>query len=69
MKVVRNFILYNITLGYILKFQIDFEIGIQSPFKSKPYFSRLFLKAKFEKILNTKLAPKCLLNIYKLFIY
>jgi hypothetical protein len=27
-KVIQNFILYNITLGYILKFQIDFEIGI-----------------------------------------
>jgi hypothetical protein len=27
-KVVQNFILYNIALGYILKFQIDFEIGI-----------------------------------------
>jgi hypothetical protein len=27
-KVVQNFILYNITLGYILKFQLDFEIGI-----------------------------------------
>jgi hypothetical protein len=27
-KVVQNFILYNIALGYILKFQLDFEIGI-----------------------------------------
>jgi hypothetical protein len=26
--VVQNFILYNIALGYILKFQLDFEIGI-----------------------------------------
>jgi hypothetical protein len=27
-KVVQNFILYNIDLGFILKLQIDFEIGI-----------------------------------------
>jgi hypothetical protein len=27
-KVVQNFILYNIALGYILKFQLDFEIRI-----------------------------------------
>jgi hypothetical protein len=27
-KVVQNFILYNIVLGYILKFQLDFKIGI-----------------------------------------
>jgi hypothetical protein len=31
-KVVQNLILYNIALGHILKFQIDFEIGIQSSF-------------------------------------
>jgi hypothetical protein len=27
-KVVQNFILYNIAFGYILKFQLDFKIGI-----------------------------------------
>jgi hypothetical protein len=27
-KVVQNFNLFNIALGYILKFQLDFEIGI-----------------------------------------
>jgi hypothetical protein len=27
-KVVQNFILYNLALGYILKFQLYFEIGI-----------------------------------------
>jgi hypothetical protein len=27
-KVAQNLILYNIALGYILKFQLDFEIGI-----------------------------------------
>jgi hypothetical protein len=27
-KVVQNFILYHIALGYILKFQLDFEMGI-----------------------------------------
>jgi hypothetical protein len=27
-KVVQNFILYNIILGYILKFQLDFEVEI-----------------------------------------
>jgi hypothetical protein len=27
-KVIQNFIPYNIALGYILKFQLDFEIGI-----------------------------------------
>jgi hypothetical protein len=31
-KVVQNLILYNIALGHILKFQIDFELRIQSPF-------------------------------------
>jgi hypothetical protein len=30
-KVVQNLILYN-TLGHILKFQIDFEMGNQSSF-------------------------------------
>jgi hypothetical protein len=69
MKVVQNFILYNIALGFMLKFQLDFEIKIQSSFKSKSYFSRLFLKSKFEKILNTKLAPNYLLSISMLFIY
>jgi hypothetical protein len=31
-KVVQNLILYNIVVGHILKFQIDFEMGIQSSF-------------------------------------
>jgi hypothetical protein len=31
-KVVQNLILYNIALGHILKFQLDFEMGIQSSF-------------------------------------
>jgi hypothetical protein len=31
-KVVQNLILYNIALGHILKFQIYFEMGIQSSF-------------------------------------
>jgi hypothetical protein len=31
----------------------------------KLYFSKLFLKAKFEKLLNTKLAPNFKLNISK----
>jgi hypothetical protein len=29
-KVVQNLILYNIDLGHHLKFQIDFELEIQS---------------------------------------
>jgi hypothetical protein len=28
-KVVQNLILYNIAVGHILKFQTDFEMGIQ----------------------------------------
>jgi hypothetical protein len=68
-KVVQNLILYNIALGHNLKFQIDFELEIQSLFKSKSCFSRLFLKENFGEILNTKLSPKCLLNISKLFLY
>jgi hypothetical protein len=31
-KVVQNLVLYNIALGHILKFQIDFELEIQSSF-------------------------------------
>jgi hypothetical protein len=31
-EVVQNLILYNFALGYILKFQTDFELRIQSPF-------------------------------------
>jgi hypothetical protein len=31
-KVVQNLILYNIALGHTLKFQLDFEMGIQSSF-------------------------------------
>jgi hypothetical protein len=31
-KVVQNLILYNIALGHILKFQIDFKMEIQSSF-------------------------------------
>jgi hypothetical protein len=64
-KAVPNLILYNIALGHILKFQTDFEMEIQSWFKSKSHFSRIFLKAKFEEILNTKLAPNFMLNTPK----
>jgi hypothetical protein len=61
-KVALNLILYNFALGHILKFQTDFELKIQSPFLNQIIFSRIFLKAKFGKILNTKLAPKIMLN-------
>jgi hypothetical protein len=64
-KVVQNLILYNIALGHILKFQTNFEMGFKVYFKSNFHFSRLFLKAKFEELLNTKLAPNFMLNIYK----
>jgi hypothetical protein len=35
----------------------------------KTPFPNIIFKAKFEKILNTKIALKCLLHITKLFIY
>jgi hypothetical protein len=41
------------------------DIDLKLIFKSKLYFFRLFLKAKFEKTLNTNLAPNCILIISK----
>jgi hypothetical protein len=66
-EVVQNLILYNFALGHILKFQTDFELKIQSPFLIKNLFSRIFLKAKFGEILNTKVVPKIMLNNSRLF--
>jgi hypothetical protein len=38
-KVVQNLILYDFALGHFLKFQIDLELKVQSPFLNlKPIF-------------------------------
>jgi hypothetical protein len=68
-KVALKFLIFNFAERSKVKIPIDFEIGFKVNFKSKLYFSRLFLKARFEKILNTNLASNYLLNIYKLFLY
>ena len=60
MKVAQKFILYNFAFMTKVKFQIDFELEIKININSKPYFGRLFSKAKFEKTLNIHLAPKCM---------
>jgi hypothetical protein len=62
-EAVQNLILYNFALWHILNFQTDFWINdSKSNFQLKTHFSKIFLKTKFGEILNTKVAPKIMLN-------
>jgi hypothetical protein len=56
-KLAENFMIFNFAKKSKAKIQIE------------TIFPKIIFKAKFEKILNTRLASKCLLHITKLFIY